>query len=179
EARSEPPWAPEIPWLQPYPDSRIEPTSTSETEPEVWAVTRETIELAFLAALQHLPPRQRAILILRDVLDLSARETAAALETSVASVNSAHQRARETMRTRHTAGHADDLPTKSASDQERATLQSFMDAWERADAGKLTALLREDARWAMPPAPLWFDGRAAIVGLYELYPIDWQGRQFR
>src|SRR5262249_43435615 len=83
ETRSEPPWAPELPWLQPYPDTLLEPAAPDELEPEAQVVRRETIELAFLVALQQLPPRQRAILILRDVLDWSARETAEVLETSV------------------------------------------------------------------------------------------------
>jgi RNA polymerase sigma-70 factor, ECF subfamily len=179
EARAQPAWAPEIPWLTPYPDSRLELAAPSEGEPEATAISRETIELAYLAALQHLPPRQRAILLLRDVLDWSAKETAALLETSVASVNSAHQRARATMHARRPAGRADQTPPPQPTDQERAALGTFMEAWERADAGALTALLREDARWAMPPAPLWFDGRAAIVRLYELFPINWQGRGFR
>ncbi|HEX8967403.1 MAG TPA: RNA polymerase subunit sigma-70 [Chloroflexota bacterium] len=179
EARAQPAWAPEIPWLQPYPDSQLEPVAGSGTEPEATAISRETIELAFLSALQHLPPRQRAILILRDVLDWSARETATLLETSVASVNSAHQRARATMRARDQAGPLADAPSLSPTLQDRATLEAFMAAWEDADAAGLAALLREDARWAMPPAPLWFDGRAAIVRLFDLYPIDWQGRAFR
>jgi RNA polymerase sigma-70 factor (ECF subfamily) len=178
EARAEPDWVPEIPWLQPYPDALLEPAAPSEAEPEATAVARETIELVFLAALQHLPPRQRAILILRDVLDWSAREIAALLETSVASVNSAHQRARATMRALQPAGRIETPLAVAPSDQERATLQTFMEAWERADAGRLTALLREDARWAMPPAPLWFDGRAAIAQMFTLFPIDWQGRVF-
>jgi RNA polymerase sigma-70 factor (ECF subfamily) len=179
EARAQPPWAPEIPWLQPYPDDRLEPAAPSDTEPEATAVSRETIELAFLAALQHLPPRQRAILVLRDVLDWSANETASLLDTSVASVNSAHQRARATMRAKQPAGRTDETPTATPTDLERAALQTFMEAWEQADAGKLNALLREDARWAMPPAPLWFDGRAAIARLFDLFPIDGQGRAFR
>jgi len=180
EARAQPAWAPEVPWLQPYPDHLLEgPAAPSEEEPEARLIARETMELTFLATLQHLPPRQRAILILRDVLDWSAKETASLLETSVASVNSAHQRARATLRTRRPSGRADQPPPAVPTAQERATLQTFMDAWERADASQLTALLREDARWAMPPAPLWFDGRAAIAQLYQLFPIDWQGRAFR
>jgi RNA polymerase sigma-70 factor, ECF subfamily len=179
EARSEPAWAPEIPWLQPYPDHLLEPAAPSEEEPEASVVARETIELAFLAALQHLPPRQRAVLILRDVLDWSARETSSLLETSVASVNSAHQRARATLRARQPIGRTEQTPPAPPTASERTTLQAFMDAWQRADAARLTALLREDARWAMPPAWLWFDGRAAIARLYQLYPIDWQGRAFR
>jgi RNA polymerase sigma-70 factor, ECF subfamily len=141
--------------------------------------SRETIELVFLAALQHLPPRQRAILLLTDLLDWSARETAEFLETSVASVNSALQRARATMRTLRPIGRHPDSGPAQATDQERATLEEFVAAWEHADTDRLTALLREDALWAMPPAPLWFAGRAAIVRLYERFPIDFQGRSFR
>src|SRR5262249_45821925 len=148
--------------------------ASSDAEPEAMVISRETIELAFLAALQHLPPRQRAILILRDVLDWSARETAALLETSVASVNSAHQRARATM-----AAHRSTHGSPAPSQDERATLQRFMDAWEQSDVDQLIALLRNDARWAMPPAPLWFDGRDAIRRLYQLFPIGWQGRTYR
>ena len=138
-------------------------------------VSRESIELVFLAALQHLPSKQRAILILRDLLDWSARETAELLEMSVASVNSAHQRARATMRARLPASQAGTAPALAPTDEERTVLQTFMDAWEQADADRMTALLREDARWAMPPAPLWFDGRGAIERLFQLFPISFQG----
>jgi len=179
EARAQPTWAPELPWLQPYPDSLLEPTAPTEDEPEAATISRETIELVFLAALQHLSPRQRAVLILRDALHWSARETASLLDTSVASVNSAHQRARATMRTAQPRDRIGDVPPAERTDEEQDTLQTFMRAWERADTNTMTALLRDDARWAMPPAPLWFDGRAAIVRLYEHFPIDWQGRAFR
>src|SRR5688572_26872110 len=104
DARDTPPWAPEIPWLQPAPDHLFELAASSETAPDALIVSRENIELAFLAALQHLPARQRAILILREVLGWSAKETATLLETTVQSVNAALQRARETMRTRRPAG---------------------------------------------------------------------------
>jgi RNA polymerase sigma-70 factor (ECF subfamily) len=183
QARSEPPRAPEVPWLQPYPDSRLEPAAPADTQPEVAAIARETIELAFLAALQHLPARQRAVLILRDVLDWSAAETASLVEASVASVNSAHQRARATMRARLAV--ADDGSSRSGNvlssspEVERVALQAFMRAWEDADTDAMTALLREDVRWAMPPAPLWFDGLDAVRRLYELFPIDWHGRAFK
>jgi RNA polymerase sigma-70 factor (ECF subfamily) len=181
-ARSSPPTALEVPWLQPYPDRRLEPSAPVASQPEDATVARETIELTFLAALQHLPPRQRAVLILRDVLDWSATETAGLVEASVASVNSAHQRARATMRAR--LGPAADQPrvpstSASASLDERQALEAFMAAWEDADTDRMTALLSEDAVWAMPPAPLWFDGLDAIRRLYELFPIDWQGRRFR
>jgi RNA polymerase sigma-70 factor, ECF subfamily len=138
-------------------------------------VARETIELVYLAALQHLPPRQRAILILSEALDWSARETAALLDASMASVTSALQRARATLRSRLPSGLRDrsDRPlTTAPTDEERALLSRFMDAWERADAAAMTAMLREDAHWAMPPAPLWFHGRAAIARLLALVPID-------
>jgi RNA polymerase sigma-70 factor, ECF subfamily len=173
EPRSEPSWAPELPWLRPYPDHLLEPRAPSESEPDAVVVRRETIELAYLAAIQHLPPRQRAILVL-DALDWTPRETAALLETSVASVNSALQRARSTMRTRVPRGRSGWTPAEP-SDRERATLQRFMDALEEGDSVALTALLREDAQWAMPPARLWFDGRAAIAQMFDAFPIGWQG----
>ena len=139
------------------------------------AISHETIELTFLAALQHLPPRQRAILILSDVLGWSAKEVAEILELTVAAVNSALQRARATMRKHLPAGRQEWVFTGPRSEDEQAVLKTFMDAWERADAALLTELLHEDARWAMPPAALWFDGRPAITRLFELYPIDWRG----
>jgi RNA polymerase sigma-70 factor, ECF subfamily len=172
DARDTPSWAPEIPWLQPCPDHRLERAASSETDPDARIVSREAIELAFLAALQHLPARQRAILILREVLGWSAKETATLLGMTVKSVNAALQRARETMRARRPSGRDETAArvTTTVTADERAVLQRFMQAWERADVDALTALLREDARWAMPPAPLWFDGRGAIAGLLGLFP---------
>jgi RNA polymerase sigma-70 factor (ECF subfamily) len=155
EARSRPPWAPELPWLQPYPDALLDDV----------LVTRESIGLAFLAALQRLPPRQRAVLLLRDVLGASAGETATTLGISVAAANSALQRARSTLRGRAVAVSA---PTGT----QQAALDRFVDAWERGDSAALIRLLRRDARWAMPPAPLWFDGRDAIARLYTVFPIS-------
>jgi RNA polymerase sigma-70 factor (ECF subfamily) len=179
QASDTPPWRPELPWLQPYPDDLLEPAAPAEMEPDAATIARETIELTYLAALQHLPPRQRAVLILSDVLGWSAKEVAGILEVTVAAVNSALQRARTTMRTHLPAGRHEWVTTKARSAHEQAVLQTFMDAWDRADAALLTNLLREDARWAMPPAALWFDGRAAILRLFEQYPIDWRGRDFR
>ena len=175
QARDTPPWRPELPWLQPYPDALLDPAAPSDAEPDVMAISRETIELTFLAALQHLPPKQRAVLLLSDVLGWSAKEVAGILEMTVAAVNSALQRARATMRTQLPANRQEWIATGPRSADEHAVLQTFMDAWERADAALLTELLREDARWAMPPAALWFDGRPAIEKLFELYPIDQQG----
>jgi RNA polymerase sigma-70 factor (ECF subfamily) len=179
EPRSEPPWAPELPWLQPIPDHLLEPLAPPQDQPDTVVVSRETIELAYLAAIQHLPPRQRAVLILRDALDWSAAETAELLETSVVSVNSALQRARSTMRGLRSTT-SDDRPPEITrpSDEESSVVQRFMEAWDTADTSLLIKLLRDDARLAMPPAPLWFDGRAAIARLFERFPISFQG-EFR
>jgi RNA polymerase sigma-70 factor (ECF subfamily) len=162
---------PEIPWLQPYPDhllGPLEPAAPAEAEPDAVAVSRETIELAYLTAIQHLPPRQRAVLLLRDALDWSAIETAALLETSVQSVNSALQRARATMRTHLPAGRLDWAPSSDPSDEERTMLQRYMDAHDRADPAALAALLREDARLIMPPILSWYEGRDTIVRMAAL-----------
>jgi RNA polymerase sigma-70 factor (ECF subfamily) len=139
----------ELPWLQPYPDRLLD---------EV--VARETIELAFMAAIQHLPPRQRAVLILRDVAGWSAKDTAALLELTVAAVNSAVQRARATLRDRLGERHE---WSGSPSAEERDLLRRYVDAHDRADADALAALLREDARLTMPPHAVWFEGRESIL----------------
>jgi len=172
DARETPAWEPEIPWLQPCPDHLLEPAAPNEADPHAMTVSREGIELAFLAALQHLPPRSRAILILREVLGWSAKETAMLLAMTVPSVNAALQRARETVRARRPSGRQGTAPraTTTVTADERAVLKRFMQAWERADVEALTALLRDDARWSMPPAPLWFDGRDAIAGLLRVFP---------
>ncbi|TDV47945.1 RNA polymerase sigma-70 factor (ECF subfamily) [Actinophytocola oryzae] len=151
----------DIPWLQPFPDRLAEPAAPSESRPDSVAVARETIELAFLAALQHLPPRQRAALILQDVLGWPARQTAALLESPVASVNSALQRARTTLR--------EHLPERRAdwanrpSGQERTVLRRYVDAMQRADLDALARLLAEEVRTAMPPWPMWLHGRDSVV----------------
>src|SRR5258708_39875473 len=104
----------EIPWLRPCPDHLLEPSAPRESEPDQKLVAREPIELVYLAAIQHLPPRQRAILVLRDALDWSAKETAALLDLSLPSVNSALQRARSTMRRRLPIGRDDWAPSATA-----------------------------------------------------------------
>jgi RNA polymerase sigma-70 factor (ECF subfamily) len=154
-----PPADADLPWLQPYPDRLLEGIASSEAEPDAAIVAKETVELAFLAAIQHLPPRQRAVLLLRDVLGWSAKETAELLQTSVAAVNSALQRARTTLRERLPARRTDWTSSSEPSAQERALLRRYMDAHERADAAALDAVLREDARISFPPKPLWYDGR--------------------
>ncbi|WP_430335459.1 sigma-70 family RNA polymerase sigma factor [Rhodococcus sp. ACT016] len=151
-----------IRWLQPYPDRLLEPM-----EPDAAAVGKETIELAFLVAVQHLPPRQRAVLILRDVLGWSAAETAAALGLTIAAVKSALQRARPTLREHLPRRREEWAPSTPATAQERALLQRFMDAHERSDAAAFAQLLREDVRLTMPPLPFWSCGREAVTGFAE------------
>jgi RNA polymerase sigma-70 factor, ECF subfamily len=153
----------EIPWLQPYPDRLLEPIAPSDAEPDAALVAKETIELAFLAAIQHLPPRQRAVLILRDVLGWSANETAALLEVSVAAVKSALQRARPTLKQHLPKQRLHWAPSLEPTTEERTLLQRYMDAHERADMNTLAELLREDALLTMPPHPIWFVGRDSIV----------------
>jgi RNA polymerase sigma-70 factor, ECF subfamily len=153
----------EIAWLQPYPDRLLEPVAPSDAQPDAVVVAKETIELAFLAAVQHLPPRQRAVLLLRDVLGWSASETAALLEASVASVNSALQRARSTLRRHLPARRSEWAPSSQPSQEERAVLRRYLEASERSDAAAVAALLAEDVRLSMPPYPLWYDGREAIA----------------
>jgi RNA polymerase sigma-70 factor (ECF subfamily) len=159
--------AADLPWLQPYPDRLLESIASSEDEPGAVVVARETIELAFLAAIQHLPPRQRAVLLLRDVLGWSAKETASLLEGSVASVNSALQRARATLQDHLPKERTEWAPSAGLSEEERELLRRYVAAHERADAGALAALLREDARLTMPPHPTWYEGREAIVTATE------------
>jgi RNA polymerase sigma-70 factor, ECF subfamily len=153
----------DLPWLQPYPDRLLEPIAPAHDEPGAVVVARETIELAFLAAIQHLPPRQRAVLILRDVLGWSAKETASLLDASVASANSALQRARATLRDRLPERRTEWGPSSSPSDQERELLRRYLEAHERADLEALAELLREDTRLTMPPHPTWYAGREAIL----------------
>jgi RNA polymerase sigma-70 factor (ECF subfamily) len=142
----------DVAWLQPLPD-----------QPELAALDRETIELAFLAAIQHLPPRQRAVLILRDVLGWPARETADLLDGSVAAVNSALQRARATLREHLPPRRIDWAPSTEPTEAERAVLRRYMDAVERADLAAVAGLLAEDVRTTMPPYREWFQGRDAVI----------------
>jgi len=155
----------EVTWLQPFPDRLLE-QAAPDAEPDAAVVARETIELAFLVAVQHLPPRQRAVLMLRDVLGWSAAESAAVLEASVASVNSALQRARTTLREHLPRRRSEWAATSQPTDEERFVLQRFMEACERADMPALASLLREDAVFSMPPQPEVTRGRDAIVELW-------------
>src|SRR5256714_7447463 len=146
---------PEVTWIEPIPDSSLAP----ESDPAEVAVAHETIRLAFVAALQHLPPRQRAVLILCEVLRWKAAEVAELLETSVTSVNSALQRARATLEATDVGTAA---PSQPLSEEDRTLLRRYVEAFERYDMDALTSLIREDAIQSMPPFDLWLSGRDDI-----------------
>jgi RNA polymerase sigma-70 factor, ECF subfamily len=148
---------PEVTWIEPVPDDLVVP---AEADPAEVAVARETIRLAFVAALQHLPPRQRAVLILCEVLRWKASEVAELLETSVASVNSALQRARTTLDESNISA-ADTPPSADEADAE--LLARYVEAFERYDMDALTSLIQEDATQSMPPFDLWLSGRDDIL----------------
>ncbi|MDQ6855271.1 MAG: sigma-70 family RNA polymerase sigma factor [Actinomycetota bacterium] len=143
---------PESMWLQPIPDRAAVPPND---DPAELASSRETIRVAFVAALQHLPPRQRAVLILREVLRWKASEVAELLDTSVASVNSALQRARSTLAESNVT---DSDPFRPGDDAQQALLTRYVDAFERFDIESLVSLLHEDATMTMPPYDLWLHG---------------------
>ena len=150
----------EMTWLEPFPDEWLR--DTQAVNPEARYTDLESISLSFMIALQSLPPRQRAVLILRDVLDFSANETAEVLEITVSSANSALHRARATLAKRY---HGREIgPSDSSANDERTQwlLDHFVQAWETADVEGLVALLKEDAMLAMPPSPSWYRGRKAI-----------------
>ncbi|HSK26983.1 MAG TPA: sigma-70 family RNA polymerase sigma factor [Jiangellales bacterium] len=149
---------PENTWLEPMVDSKVLPTAG---DPADVAVARDSIRLAFVAALQHLPPRQRAVLILRDVLRWKADEVADLLDSSVASVNSALQRARASLGSREEAASG---PTDPLDDEHRELLARYVDAFERYDMEALVTLLHEDATQNMPPYEMWLQGRDHVLG---------------
>jgi RNA polymerase sigma-70 factor, ECF subfamily len=155
---------PDHTWLQPVPDARVLPESG---DPAELAASKESVRLAFVAALQYLPARQRAVLILREVLRWHAAEVAELLDTSVASVNSALQRARATMSERNTDEPVPDV----ASGVQRALLARYVDAFERYDIASLVSLLHEDAVMTMPPFDFWLRGPAEM-GKFFLGPGD-------
>lgn len=150
-------------WLEPFPDALLAPV---EAQPEAWLVRRERVDLAFLLLLQQLPPRQRAVLLLRDVLEWQASEVAQLLDLTVPAVKSLLFRARQTL-----AQHAgDDMPVVETNISQadavgQALLQQYTTAWEQADIAGLVALLKEDATFSMPPIPAWYRGRQTIAGL--------------
>jgi RNA polymerase sigma-70 factor (ECF subfamily) len=148
-------------WLEPYPDERL--VADGYAAPEARYEQREAVELAFVAALQHLPARQRAVLILREVLGFSARETSEALETTVASVNSALQRARKAVDERLPA-QSQQATIRSLSDEQvRDLVERYINAWEKGDVEALRGLLVQDATFSMPPWAAWWRGRETIA----------------
>jgi RNA polymerase sigma-70 factor (ECF subfamily) len=152
---------PEATWLEPIPDSRVLP---EDGDPAELAMSRETLRLAFVAALQHLPARQRAVLILREVLRWRASEVAELLDTSVASVNSSLQRARATLEAREIAVTD---PAPPIGQDDRALLDRYVDAFEQFDIDALVALLHEEATMSMPPYELWLRGSEVLRGWFD------------
>jgi RNA polymerase sigma-70 factor (ECF subfamily) len=164
---AEPPAPPEeeAMWVEPYPDGLLDPSGDGDPAARYDAL--ESIELAFVAAMQCLSPLQRAVLILRDVLGFSAREAAAVLETSATSVNSALRRARATLERRLPADARSESALAQLASGEASLLARFVRAWDDADVDGLVALLREDAILTMPPTPSWYAGRRAIATFFS------------
>jgi RNA polymerase sigma-70 factor (ECF subfamily) len=155
-------------WLEPYPDGALGP---GRHAPEARYEQREAVELAFVAALQHLPARQRAVLILRDVLGFSGAETAEMLETSAEAVYSALQRAHRTVDER-LPDRSQQATLRGLADGAVAALAArYADAWERADVAAIVEMLTEDAVIAMPPYRTWFAGRDAVAGFLARVPL--------
>ncbi len=167
----------DVPWLQPYPDRMLDVAAASRDEPEAVVTARETIELAFLTAIQRLPARQRAVLILRDTLDWPVSDTAAALGLSQAAVNSALQRAHATLATHLPAQRTQWRSDSTAS--ERKTLRRLITAWESADTTALVELLRDDAKLIMPPGTTWFAGRRDIAAFLAEHVFGEMGHGWR
>jgi len=170
----------DLPWLEPFPDSVLE-AAPGELPPDAVYEVLESVELAFVAALQHLPGTQRAVLILRDVLGFSAEEAATALETSVASVTSALQRARAAL-ARHAPARTQQATRQALGEQAHQELvERFIDAWRRADVDTVVALLADDATFTMPPLPAWYGGREAIrtFMVEKVFQYRWRFSQCR
>ena len=157
----------DLPWLEPYPDRLLDQAEPLDAEPGAALVGRETIELTFLAVIQLLPPRQRAVLILREVLDWPAAEVAALLDIGIVAVNSSLQRARSTLRRRLPPDRREGWSAPRASEEEQRVLRGFIGAHESGDMEAALALLSDDIRVTMPPAPYLFEGREAVAGLVK------------
>ncbi len=159
--------AAEVAWLQPYPDALLDKLPADDTDPAAIAERRESVALAFVAALQLLPATQRAVLILREVLDVPAREVADLLDTTVAGVNSALQRARATL-----AAAAPTVGTTHGplDQRQQRVLDAFLHAWHACDIGALAAVLRDDVTLTMPPQAIRIDGRDAVAGFFATVP---------
>jgi RNA polymerase sigma-70 factor (ECF subfamily) len=156
-------------WVEPVPDAMVLP-APADSDPEERALLRESIRLAFVAALQYLPPRQRAVLLLTQVLSFSATETAETLEMSVAAVNSALQRARATLDTRNPS-----VVPRALSEEQMRLVAKYVEAFERYDVAALTALLHEEATLSMPPYELWLRGHDSIATWLSTFGIGCKG----
>jgi len=175
-----------MPWVQPYPDSLLDELTAEQPGPEAAAVNRETMSLAFLATIQLLPPRQRAVLILRDVVAWSAAEVAGLLDMSVPAVNSALQRARATLRDQWPDGRLGWTPAAEPDAEQRRLLQRFIDAHEQADPETLIAILRHDIRLAISPQVGEWNGRTEVgdvlrdgmnsLGKWRVLPVKANGQ---
>jgi RNA polymerase sigma-70 factor, ECF subfamily len=164
-------------WVEPYPDERLG-LADGPLGPEARYEQRESVELAFIAALQHLPARQRAVLVLREVLGFSAREAAKALETTPAGIDSALQRARKTVDER-LPERSQQATMRSLDDSElREVVDGFVEAWERSDVDAVVAMLTDEAAITMPPIPTWYRGREAVGGFLRRRPLA-RGRRWR
>ena len=162
-------------WVEPYPDERLG-LADGYAGPEARYDQREGVELAFIAALQHLPGTQRAVLILREVLGFSAAEVAELLDTTVASVNSALQRARKAVEER-LPDRSQQATLRTLGDERiREIVEGYVAAWERGDTGAIVAMLAEDATFSMPPNREWYRGRAAIADFLPRGPLSMRRR---
>jgi RNA polymerase sigma-70 factor, ECF subfamily len=165
-------------WVEPYPDEMLG-LEDGYAAPEARYEQREGVELAFVAALQHLPPNQRAVLIMREVLGFSAREVGESLETSVASVNSALQRARKTVDER-LPDESQQAAARSLGDEHlREIVEAYTDAMQRGDVKAVVGMLTEDAAWSMPPLASWFRGHEDLELFLAKYPLSGQWRWHR
>lgn len=153
-------------WLEPFPDEQL--PEMAAASPEARYALHESISLAFLAALQLLPPRQRAVLILRDVLDWRASEVAELLEMTVSAANSALHRARTILTQNY---HVAEIAPAAADEKMEALLKRYMQAWESADIPALIALLKEDATLSMPPSSSWYHGKESIAAFLSAVPF--------
>jgi RNA polymerase sigma-70 factor (ECF subfamily) len=163
-------------WVEPYPDERL--ADQEESSPEARYEQRESVELAFAAAMQHLPPLQRTALIMTDVLGFSPGEVAEALEASPASIYSALQRARKATAERLPDGSQLEIREKLASDHVKQVVDRFMEAWEAADVEQIRSLLTEDCDMVMPPWAEWFQGRDAVTEFLPRGPLQ-PGRRWK
>jgi RNA polymerase sigma-70 factor (ECF subfamily) len=177
-ARGESPGTPllDATWIEPYPDQLVEPGDKS---PHARFEARESLELTFIALIQHVPPRQRAVLLLRDVLGYSAIDTAELLDTSVAAANSSLQRARSALAGHHRPLSQQEEFSRLGKDRVAELARRYAAAIDDADMTALMGLLTDDATWSMPPHPVWYQGRSALREFHERYvaPERWRHRR--